>query len=55
MKFHVYELSEVVNLKFSERQKKELIIDCLVNNKLIDQDKADRIRKTKMLIKKFHI
>ncbi len=36
MKYHVYEMSSLVDIEPSERQRKELIVECLINNKLID-------------------
>jgi hypothetical protein len=42
-------------LEYSERAKKQLIVECLVNNELIDQTMADKIIKTNLGIDRFHI
>jgi hypothetical protein len=48
-------MNDMLGIESSTREKKNIIVNCLQTNKLIDETTADEIIKTKHSIKKFHI
>ena len=48
-------MNAMLGIESSTREKKNIIVNCLLTNKQIDDGTADEIIKSKHSIKKFHI
>jgi hypothetical protein len=55
MSFHTYVMNNILGVESSTREKRNMIIECLLRNDMIDEPTAETILNTKHIIKKFRI
>ncbi len=55
MSFHTYAMNNFLGVESSTREKRNLIIDCLLRNNLINDDTAEKILNTQHVLTKFRI
>lgn len=55
MSFHTYAMNNFLGVESSTREKRNLIIDCLLRNNLINDDNAEKILNTQHVLTKFRI
>jgi hypothetical protein len=55
MSFHTYLMNNILGVESSTREKRSMIIECLIRNNLIDEPTAENILNTQHVIKDFRI